>query len=169
MQHAHHPLGYCECGRAIEFKNAAGSGSHREVVCECRRRHDVELGSAGWATVAQLTPERSLPISGFSTELRRAPDSERFWFHFPLRGTVSLPVHILFSPGAKVAEVKSADLKVFHVEGVRSPTDARRKWIAWWQARSSSRSGGPSLLVPSRVGRLPVMLPGRRSPALQTR
>lgn len=169
MEHANHPLGYCECGRTIEFKHAVGSGAQREVPCECRRRHDVELGATGWTVVAELTPERSVPISGFSNELRHAPDAERFWFQFALRGTVALPVHIIFSPSAKVAEVKSADLKVFHVEGVRSPTDARRRWIAWWQARRPSRSRGPSPLVPSRVGRLPVALPGRRSSALQAR
>jgi hypothetical protein len=162
MQHLHHPLGYCECGRPVEFKQAAGSGAHREVSCACRRRHDVELGASGWTVVAELTPEQSVPLSGFSTELRHAADAERFWFSYALRGGAALPVHILFSCSAKAAEVRAADLKVFHVDGVRLPTEARRRWIAWWQDRRPSRSRGPSPVVPSRVGRLPVMHVARR-------
>jgi hypothetical protein len=170
MQHALHPLGFCECGRPIEFKNAVGAGSHREISCVCRRRHDVELGGTGWTVVAQLTPERSVPLAGFSNELRQAADSERFWFKYPLRGAVPLPVHILFSRSAKRAEVKGADLKVFAVDGVRIPTEARRQWIAWWHARrAASRERGPSLVVPSRIGRLPAALPLRRAAVLPTR
>ncbi len=86
-------------------------------------------------------------------------DVERYWFLFPLRGDVALPVHIIFSPSAKKAEVKAADLKVQHLDGVRHATDARRRWIRWWQStRRPHRSRGPSPIVPRRVGRLPVSL-----------
>ena len=167
MQHALHPLGFCECGRPIEFKHARGSGAHREVACACSRRHDVELNDRGWSVVAELTPERSVPLSGFARDLRDAEDAERFWFPFALRGAVALPVHILFSRSAKRAQVKAADLKVFEVEGVSLPTDARRRWIGWWQARRPvSRSRGPSLVVPSRIGRLPTALLQRRAAAV---
>ena len=159
-------VGLCDCGNAVEFESPAGSGPHREVRCVCGRRHDVELKSAGWSAVAQLTPERSVPIAGFSREMRAADDAERFWFSFPLRGDVALPVHILFSPGSRTAEVKAADLKAHHLEDVAFPTDARRRWIAWWQTtRRPHRSRGPSPVVPRRVGRLPVS-PAARRPSL---
>ncbi len=157
-------VGLCDCGNALELGGAAGSGANREVRCACGRLHDVELQAVGWSSVAQLTPERSVPIAGFSRELRAAADAERFWFSFPLRGDVALPVHILFSRGARTAEVKAADLKVHHFESVDRATDARRQWIGWWQStHRPHRSRGPSPVVPRRVGRLPVLLVQRRS------
>jgi len=166
MNATHSPVGYCECGRPVEFEGPKGSGAHREITCKCGRRHDVELGSAGWVAVAQLTPERSLPLSGFSIPLRQTPDAERFRFTFPLHGDAELPVHILFSRSEGRAEVKAADLKVFAVDGVRLPTDARRRWISWWRERrpAMARFFPP----PRRVGRLPVPRPTRR-PALAAR
>jgi hypothetical protein len=163
-------VGLCDCGSALEFGGAAGSGANREVRCVCGRLHDVELQAAGWSSVAQLTPERSVPIAGFSNELRTAADAERFWFSFPLRGDVALPVHILFSPGTQRAEVKAADLKVHQFDGVNLPTDARRRWIGWWQStHRPHRSRGPSPLVPRRVGRLPVSLIQGRPASRATR
>jgi hypothetical protein len=156
-------VGLCDCGSALEFGGAAGSGANREVRCVCGRLHDVELLAAGWSAVAQLTPERSVPIAGFSRELRAAADAERFWFSFPLRGDVALPVHILFSRAGQTSEVKAADLKAHHFDGVDLATDARRRWIGWWQStHRPHRSRGPSPLVPQRVGRLPVPLIDRR-------
>ncbi|HYX19387.1 MAG TPA: hypothetical protein VFA98_00895 [Thermoanaerobaculia bacterium] len=163
MQHLHGPIGFCECGRPVVFRQADGSGVHREIACECGRRHDVEYGSTGWVAVAQLTPERSLPLSGFSIPLRQKADAERFRFSFPLHGDAELPVHILFSRSEGRAEVKAADLKVFSVHGVRRPTDARRRWIAWW--REGRPSMGAVFPPPRRVGRLPVPRTARR-PAL---
>jgi hypothetical protein len=160
MQHLHGPIGLCECGRPVEFRNAAGSGAHREVSCACGRRHDVEYGRGGWVAVAQLTPERSLPLWGFSVPLRQTPDAERFRFSFPLHGDAELPVHILFSRSEGRAEVKAADLKVFTVDGVRLPTDARRRWIAWWRERRPDV--GSFFPPPRRVGRLPVPRAPRR-------
>jgi len=156
----HAPIGLCDCGRPVVFRQPSGSGAHREVACECGRRHDVELGAKGWTTVAQLTPERSVPLSGFSKELRQATDSERFRFPFPLRGDLELPVHILFSRAERKAEIKAADLKVFSLTDVRLPTDARRRWIAWWKKTTltSRRSKGGSFSPPRRVGRLPVSM-----------
>ena len=160
MQHLHGPIGLCECGRPVEFRHAAGSGAHREVPCACGRRHDVEYGPTGWVAVAQLTPERSLPLSGFSIPLRQTADAERFRFSFPLHGDAALPVHILFSRSQARAEVKAADLKVFTVDGVRLATDARRRWISWWRERRPPM--GSFLPPPRRVGRLPVARAPRR-------
>jgi hypothetical protein len=156
----HSPLGHCECGRTVEFQKPAGSGTHREITCDCGRRHDVEYGSTGWVAVAQLTPERSLPLSGFSIPLRQTADAERFRFTFPLHGDAELPVHILFSRSEGRAEVKAADLKVFAVQGVRLPTDARRRWISWWRERRPSM--GAFFPPPRRVGRLPTPRRPRR-------
>jgi hypothetical protein len=80
-----------------------------------------------------LVPERSVPISGFSRELRGAEDVERFRFDFALQGEVRWPVHIVFSFSQKLAEVKTADLKALRLVGVSSVEEARTRWIAWWQ------------------------------------
>lgn len=146
----------CACGETLVFPEEGVAGDHREVRCRCGRRHDCELRERRWNAVAQLEPERSVPLSGFSNELRTAFDAERFRFPFALQGGVQFPVHILFSPSRKAAEVKAADLKVYRLEGVESPAQARRLWVAWWQtSRRAPRSRGPSPVVPARVGRLP--------------
>ncbi|MEX0879401.1 MAG: hypothetical protein WEB59_03895 [Thermoanaerobaculia bacterium] len=155
--------GRCECGVTLVLNEEGVAGAHRELRCRCGRRHDCEFREAGWTAVAHLEPERSVPLSGFSRDLRQAPDAERFRFSFPLRGDVPLPVHIVYSPSAKSAEVKSADLKVYRLENVESPAQARRFWVAWWRTRQRApRSRGSSPLVPTRVGRLPppVKRPG---------
>jgi hypothetical protein len=102
--------------------------------------------------VGALVPERSVPVSGFSRELRNADDVERFRFDFPLQGEALWPVHIVFSLSQKTAEVKSGDLKALRLAGVDSVEDARNRWIAWWR----SRSGKPRVLPPRRTGRLPA-------------
>ena len=104
-----------------------------------------------------LVPEGSVPISGFSRELRNADDVERFRFDFPLQGEARWPVHIVFSSSQQTAEVKSGDLKALRLVGVSSVEEARTRWIAWWQ----SRSGKPRFLAPRRTGRLPVPAPAR--------
>jgi hypothetical protein len=166
MQHLHGPVGHCECGRPVEFRRVAGSGAHREVSCACGRRHDLELGARGWSAVAQLNPEGSVPLSGFSAELRQAPDAERFWFSYPLRGDVALPVHVVFSRSAGRAEVKAADLKVHAFEHVVFPTEARRRWIVWWRSlQSEHREHGHRFVAPRRVGRLPLTRLVRQPPS----
>ena len=160
MSATHSPVGYCECGRPVEFRKPAGKGIHREIACECGRRHDVEYGVRGWVAIAQLTPEGSLPLAGFSIPLRQTPDAERFRFSFPLHGDAELPVHILFSRSEGRAEVKAADMKVFAVQGVRLPTDARRRWISWWEEHRPAM--GAFFPPPRRIGRLPAARPPRR-------
>jgi hypothetical protein len=160
MQHLHGPIGLCGCGRPVEFRKVAGSGLHREITCACGRRLDVEFGARGWVVVAQLTPEGSLPLSGFSIPLRQTADAERFRFTFPLHGDAELPVHILFSRSEGRAQIKAADLKVYEIQGVHLPTEARRRWIAWWRERRPAM--GAFFPPPRRVGRLPVPRQARR-------
>jgi hypothetical protein len=99
-----------------------------------------------------LEQERSVPVSGFSRELRAAEDVERFRFGFPLAGAALSPVHVVFSASRRTAEVKAGDLKAFHVADVDSGEEARRRWVSWWVA------GGrrPDFVSPRRTGNFPV-------------
>lgn len=99
-----------------------------------------------------LHPEKSVPVTGFSRELRMAVDTQRYWFSFALRGDVPLPVHLVFSPTEGVAEVKAADLKAYRVVGVSSPCEARERWVAWWKTGRRPFSFG----VPRRTGNFPI-------------
>lgn len=112
--------------------------------------NDVHANSC-LCSESPLQPERSVPISGFSRELRLSTGVQRFWFSFALRGDVPMPVHLVFSPVERTAEIKAADLKVFRVEGVDSPCVAREQWLAWWK---TSRPGSARVFTgPRRTGR----------------
>jgi hypothetical protein len=100
-----------------------------------------------------LQPERSVPVSGFSRELRLAEGVQRYWFSFALRGEIPLPVHLVFSPGERAAEIKAADLKAYRVEGVDSPCVARERWLAWW--KTSRPRSARVFTGPRRTGRSP--------------
>ena len=102
-----------------------------------------------------LKPERSVPVSGFSRELRVAPAVRRYWFSFALRGQVAVPVHIVFSPADRVAEIKAGDMKAYRVEGVDSPCEARERWLAWWKTTVSRPRSTRAYTGPSRTGRSP--------------
>ena len=102
-----------------------------------------------------LESERSVPVSGFSRELRAAEDVERFRFDFALAGSALSPVHVVFSASRRVAEVKAGDLKAFHVSEVDSVEDARRRWVSWWRAGRSRLPIQP----PRRTGNFPVARP----------
>ncbi len=99
-----------------------------------------------------LEPERSVPVSGFSRELRSAPDAERFRFAFAMRGDALSPVHVVFSASQRTAEIKTGDMKAFRVTEVPSVEEARKRWVAWW--RSGHRK--PAFAPPRRAGRWPV-------------
>ena len=98
-----------------------------------------------------------MPISGFSKELRLGPNVERYWFSYALRGEIALPVHLVFSPGARIAEIKGADLKAYRVKNVDSPCEARERWRAWW--RTSRPASSRAFTGPRRTGRAPRLLP----------
>jgi hypothetical protein len=102
-----------------------------------------------------LESERSVPVSGFSRELRAAEDVERFRFDFALAGSALTPVHVVFSASRRMAEVKAGDLKAFPVSEVDSVEDARRRWVAWWRAGRSRFAIQP----PRRTGNFPVARP----------
>lgn len=102
-----------------------------------------------------LQREKSVPVTGFSRELRLADDVERYRFSFALRGDVQMPVHIVFSRFERAAEVKAADLKVYRVNGVSSACEARERWVAWWRVGHRPASFN----VPRRTGRLPIPRP----------
>jgi len=112
-------------------------GNVPEELCECGG--------------PRLEAERSVPVAGFSRDLRLAADAERFRFFFPLRGEGPFPVHVVFSPSAKRAEVKAADLKAYSIDGVSSACEAKRRWIAWWRRARTA----PRFFAPQRTGRLP--------------
>src|SRR5512132_4662705 len=61
---------------------------------------------------ATLVPEGSVPVSGFSRELRQSEDAQRYRFSFALQGGFDTPVHVVFSASARRAEIKAGDLKV---------------------------------------------------------
>ncbi len=99
-----------------------------------------------------LVSEGSVPVSGFSRELRGAEDVERYRFAFALRSEASMPVHIVFSASLGAAEVKTGDMKALRFSDVRSAEEARDRWIAWWE-----RGGRPAFVGPRRTGRHPVV------------
>ncbi len=100
-------------------------------------------------------PERSVPVSGFSRELREATDVERFRFAFPLAGGPLYPVHVVFSPSQRTAEIKAGDLKALRVTDVGTVEEARARWVAWWRAGQRKAA----FAAPRRVGRRPAAAP----------
>jgi hypothetical protein len=97
-----------------------------------------------------------VPISGFSRELRLSNDVQRYRFSFAMRGEIPLPVHLVFSPGERVAEIKAGDLKAYRVEGIDSPCEAQERWLAWWKTtrpRSARVFTGPR-----RTGHAPRLI-----------
>jgi hypothetical protein len=102
---------------------------------------------------ASLVAERSVPISGFSVELRQSGDVQRYRFFFALRGDVATPVHVVFSPSLRRAEVKAGDLKALPIADVDSPCDAQRRWTAWWRGGRSA----PRFTAPRRTGNAPIV------------
>ncbi len=101
---------------------------------------------------AELVAERSVPVSGFSRELRAAEDVERFRFSYALAGEASMPVHVVFSASLRAAEVKAGDMKALRFSDVASADEARERWIAWRRCAA----GRPTFVGPRRTGRHPV-------------
>jgi hypothetical protein len=106
-----------------------------------------------------LEPERSVPVTGFSRELRGAPDVERYRFAFALRGDSLSPMHVVYSPSQRVAEVKTGDMKAFRVTDVGSAEEARARFVAWWRSAPVPRK--PGFDAPRRTGRVPVLVLAR--------
>ena len=99
-----------------------------------------------------LERERSVPVSGFSRELRSAEDVERWRFDLALAGAALSPVHVVFSATLRTAEVIAGDVKAFHLADVESVEDARRRWVDWWRAGRRRLRFQP----PRRTGNFPI-------------
>jgi hypothetical protein len=99
-----------------------------------------------------LEHERSVPISGFSRELRSAEDAERYRFDFALAGGALSPVHVVFSASLRRAEIKAGDLKAYVIADVDSVEEARQRWASWWRAGRVR----PAFRPPRRTGNFPV-------------
>jgi len=133
----------CVCGKRLAWEAVGSRSEEREVTCSCGRKYEVELQEAGWAPrLEPLTPEARQPLAGFSSELKDRADCQRYYFSHRISGH-RLPVHILFSPSAKEAEVKTGDMKPLRIAPVRSPVEARRWWIEWFDSRTG-RCGRPA-------------------------
>ncbi|MEO8189818.1 MAG: hypothetical protein ABI682_05710 [Acidobacteriota bacterium] len=120
----------CPCGRDL-LPPVAPEGSWAEIRCDCGRRLELERSIDRWVLRADLIPEGSVPLDGFSRDLRARPDTERFWFQTLDRIGRRMPVHIVFSPSQRSAEVKQGDVKPLRLVNVATPTEARRRWLAW--------------------------------------
>lgn len=122
----------CACGARVvngeELSRATDDTV--ELVCSCGRRLEVGTGARGLMLLGELVPEGSVPVTGFSRELRRAPDVERYWFEARDASNRRTPVHIVFSPSAGIAEVKHSSAKPLRLTGITRPTEARRAWTA---------------------------------------
>ena len=127
-------LSSCPCGKPAADVPLA-PGDMREISCSCGRRFELALDLSGRATRSEpLVPEARQPLAGFSPALKLREDCERYHFSHTISGH-RLPVHILFSPSAEEAEVKTGDRKALRFAPVRSALDARRRWIAWFDSR----------------------------------
>jgi hypothetical protein len=124
----------CECGKRLTPDALGASGNLHELACSCGRKYELELGESGCVPRADpLIPEAQQPLAGFSRDLKLREDCERYLFFHPISGH-RLPVHILFSPSAQEAEVKTGARKAFRIAPVSSPLDARRRWVAWFDS-----------------------------------
>lgn len=124
----------CFCGRMLSLGERAAPGVELEVGCVCGRRLAFEGGDSSWVYRGSVVREGSVPVIGFSKELRQRPDTERYWFEVTEPGQHRVAVHIVFSPSQKTAEVKPLDARPLLLVGVSSPTQARRKWLEWRNA-----------------------------------
>jgi hypothetical protein len=135
----------CECGLSIEEpRDPVEPGRWVEVVCCCGRRLDLEHASGHWMVRGELVPEGSVPLEGFSRELRLQRDTQRFWFRDLDRAGRRSNVHVVFSPSGRVAEVKRGDVRALKLSNVGSPSEARRRWLEWMGGSSTVRMSPPS-------------------------
>lgn len=120
----------CACGASVAMPAETDGLNRRELACRCGRLYDLEPHKDAWLVLCVLTPEGSVPVTGFSRELRATSDVRRYWFAQPISPAGQIVVHIVFSPSLKVAEIKAADQKPARFEGVETATEARRQWLA---------------------------------------
>jgi len=131
----------CVCGRLLELER--NDRAAVDLACLCERRIEVRRAGGSWLIAAMLAPERSVPISGFSRELRLDPRAQRFYFSHSIGGS-EIPVHIVYSESLRVAEVKAAGMKVSALVEVDGPLDARRRWVERFEALRRHSKPGPN-------------------------
>jgi hypothetical protein len=132
----------CACGQILAVPEEAVR-EEMDWICSCGRRLELRREKGAWAIAATLTPERSVPISGFSREIREDPEAQRFFFsHFI--GGAPMPVHIVYSASSRTAEIKAAGMKVTQFTEVDDPLDARRRWVARFESLRLSSSIRPA-------------------------
>jgi hypothetical protein len=130
----------CACGRRLEWEKAGSFAGERDLTCACGRVYELELKESGWVPgLHPLTPEARQPLAGFSREIRLREDCVRYYFIHSIGPGHRLPVHLLYSPSAREAEVKFGDAKTFKVTAVGSPGEARRRWTEWFDSRPGRR------------------------------
>jgi len=126
----------------LALPDQAAEGERTNLLCSCCRRLELRREKGAWAIAASLTPERSVPISGFSREIREDPEAQRFFFSH-LIGSASMPVHIVYLASLRVAEVKAAGMKVTRFSEVDGPLEARSRWVARFESLRRSSSVRP--------------------------
>jgi hypothetical protein len=132
----------CLCGKPLTGDALRATGEPREITCPCGRKYELALDRSGRATRSEpLTPEARQPLAGFSLDLKLREDCQRYHLSNTISGH-RLPVHILFSPSAEEAEVKTGDRKPVRFAPVSSALDARRRWIEWFDSRPGRRRTG---------------------------
>jgi hypothetical protein len=135
----------CLCGKLLTRDAPGAPADPREINCPCGRKYELALDLSGQATWSEpLTPEARQPLAGFSRGLKLREDCQRYHFTHPISGHW-LPVHLLFSPSAQEAEVKTGDRKALRFAPVSSALQARRRWIEWFDSRPGQ--GGPESRV----------------------
>jgi hypothetical protein len=129
----------CACGQTLAVPEEAAGREKTDLLCSCGRTLELRREKEAWAIAATLTPERSVPISGFSREIREDPEAQRFFFSH-LIGSAPMPVHIVYLASSRTAEIKAAGMKVTRLTEVDDPLDARSRWVARFESirRSSS-------------------------------
>jgi len=133
----------CACGETLAVREEAAGREETNLLCSCGRRLELRREKGAWAIAASLTPERSVPISGFSREIREDPDAERFFFSHSIGGA-PMPVHIVYLASSRAAEVKAAGMKVTRFPEVDGPLEARRRWVARFESLRRSSSVRPA-------------------------
>jgi hypothetical protein len=145
----------CLCGRPLSREASGEPGERQECRCACGRLYDFEFPESGWTPASHaITPEARQPLAGFSLELKMIGDCQRYYFFHTVSGR-RLPVHILFSPSAQRAEVKTGDMKALKIAPVRSVVEARRRWIERFDSLPARVGGRPRHA--SRRGVFPIL------------
>jgi hypothetical protein len=133
----------CACGQRLAVPEEAAGREETDLLCSCGRRLELRREKGAWTIAATLTPERSVPISGFSREIREDPEAQRFFFsHFI--GGAPMPVHIVYSASSRAAEIKAAGMKVTGFSEVVGPLEARRRWVARFESLRRGSSVRPA-------------------------